>query len=229
MGKYLVLLFFSFLIFSNPISALETKNKKTHKMNRKHQIGIRLGGWINGGESPPALLTDTFNNPLMKTSIKDGSFYFEGYYAYNLLPYTFMEFSLGIVNRGSVTIYDIYGTDIGNLLIYPILLQVKLYPLLSSDSKLQPFVGFGGGLYYGRRNVQFTNNSYSFYSLNEDSKTDFNYTLSGGVDWCLNNSIAFDMQLKYMPINFSKSLVTVNDFKAVSVTVGIKYLYATKK
>jgi len=229
LGKYLTLCLFSFLIFSHSLSALETKDNKPHQGNRKHQIGVRLGGWINGGESPPALLLDTFNNPLMKTSIKDASFYFEGYYAYNLLPYTFMEFSLGIVNRGSVTLYDNISTDIGNLLIYPILLQIKLYPLLSYDAKLQPFIGFGGGLYYGRRNIQFTNNSYSYYNLNEDSKTDFNYTLSGGADWHLNNSIALDMQLKYMPIRFSNALVNVNDFKAVSVTVGIKYLYATKK
>ncbi len=151
------------------------------------------------------------------------------------MPQTFVQLSFGMVNRGSVTLYDgtLGTTDVGNLMVYPILLQLKLYPLASVPTRLQPYIGAGGGVYYGRRSIQFTNNLfyqyYPDYSLNQDTQTDFNYTLSGGVDWLFSNNWAMDLNAKYMPVNFSDPLVTIRDYKALTVAVGIKYLYSPKK
>ncbi|HKK19897.1 MAG TPA: hypothetical protein VJ983_00370 [candidate division Zixibacteria bacterium] len=207
---------------------------QTLTLANKHQFGLRLGTWINNGETPPKLVTATDGSTL-KTSVNDASFYLEGYFAYHLIPQTFLQISFGMVNRGSVTYYDgVQGTtDVGNLMVYPILLQAKLYPLASLPSRLQPYVGVGGGVYYGKRSIQFTNNLfyayYPEYSLNHDSQTDFNYTISGGVDWLLSNTIAMDLNAKYMPVNFSNPLVTIKDYKALTIAVGIKYLYTPKK
>jgi len=197
----------------------------------KHQVGIRLGGWVNQGETHPEFLYDTNSTASLETSIKSGSFYLEGYYAYRLMPGTWLEFSAGIVNRGSVTINDLDDgfTDIGNLTVYPFLLQLKFYPLAPFNARLQPYVTAGGGLYYGRRSVQITNNAFSYYGFNDDTETDFNYALGGGLDWLISNKIAIDLNVKYMPINFSNTLVTVRDYDAVTITVGVKYLYAGKK
>ncbi|TET94741.1 MAG: hypothetical protein E3J26_04050, partial [Candidatus Zixiibacteriota bacterium] len=111
--------------------------------NEKHQAGIRLGVWANNGESP----TDSVG--VFETNFKEACFYFEGYFAYRLVPAAMLELSFGIVNRGSVTFREAGATNVGNVLVYPILLQLKLYPLASLKAKLQPYLLAGGGLYYG--------------------------------------------------------------------------------
>jgi outer membrane protein W len=192
--------------------------------NEKHQAGIRLGVWANNGESP----TDFVG--ISETSFKDANFYFEGYFAYRLLPQAMLEFSLGIVNRGSVTFKEAGATNVGNVLVHPILLQLKLYPLASLKAKLQPYLLAGGGLYYGRRRVQFTTSSdVYYYGLVEQSGTDFNYVLGGGIDWPIATTIGLEVGVKYMPIEFSKKLQTIRDYDAVAFTVGVKYLYSSKK
>ena len=192
--------------------------------SEKHQAGIRLGVWANNGETP----TDSAGT--FETSFKDANFYFEGYFAYRLFSQAMLEFSLGIVNRGSVTFREAGATNVGNVLVYPVLLQLKLYPLASLKAKLQPYLLAGGGLYYGRRSVQFTTSSdVYYYDLAEQSGTDFNYVLGGGIDWPIATTIGLEAGVKYMPIEFSKGLQTIHDYDAVAFTVGVKYLYSSKK
>ena len=215
-------------VFSGIVSGAEEEKKKP-TLGRKHQVGVRLGAWINSGDTPPPLLIDTTYNAQLETSIKDASFYMEGFFAYNIFPQTYLELTFGIVNRGSVTLYEAGDTDVGNLLVYPILLHLKVYPLSSFGTRLQPYVSVGGGIYYGKRDVQITTNYYYYYyNINEDSQTDFNYALGGGFDWLLNNKLALDLNVKYMPISFSKSLVTIKDYEAMTISLGIKYLYGNK-
>jgi len=225
-----ILVFFLFLsVVAVTVVRAEEEEKKTPTLSRKHQIGVRLGAWINSGDTPPPLLIDTTYNAQLETSIKDASFYMEGFFAYNILPQTYLELTFGIVNRGSVTLYDDGDTDVGNLLVYPILLHLKLYPLSMFESRLQPYVSVGGGFYYGKRDIQITTNYYNYYyNLNEDSQTDFNYVLGGGFDWLLNDKMALDLNVKYMPINFSKALITIKDYEAITVSFGVKYLYGKK-
>lgn len=192
--------------------------------NEKHQAGIRLGVWANNGESP----TDSVG--VFETNFKEACFYFEGYFAYRLVPAAMLELSFGIVNRGSVTFMEAGATNVGNVLVHPILLQLKLYPLASLKAKLQPYFLAGGGLYYGRRSVQFTTSSdVYYYGLAEQSGTDFNYVLGGGIDWPIATTIGLEAAVKYMPIEFSKELQTVRNYDAVAFTVGVKYLYSSKK
>lgn len=191
---------------------------------QKHQAGIRLGVWANNGETP----TDSVG--VFETSFKDANFYFEGYFAYRLFSQAMLEFSLGIVNRGSVTFREAGATNVGSVLVHPILLQLKLYPLASLKAKLQPYLLAGGGLYYGRRSVQFTTSSdVYYYGLAEQSGTDFNYVLGGGIDWPIATTIGLEAGIKYMPIEFSKGLQTIRNYDAVAFTVGVKYLYSSKK
>jgi len=207
-------------------SAAGTDSPAQFPFNDQHQMGVRLGVWANQGGSVPEWLLSSDSTSTMETKINDANFYFEGYFGYRWWSQAVIEFSLGIVNRGTVTMSDATGTDVGNLMVYPLLIHMKWYPLAPLDGKFQPYLAVGGGLYYGRRSVQLTTSSYYYYdySLNEKSVTDFNYALSAGIDWPVSSSIGLEMSMRYSPIYFSNYLLTVQDYDAVMVTVGIKYL-----
>ncbi|MGH8015312.1 MAG: hypothetical protein ACREBV_03890, partial [Candidatus Zixiibacteriota bacterium] len=94
--------------------------------------------------------------------------------------------------------------------------------------RLQPYVFAGGGMYYGRRSTQVSSSGYIFTNSTE-SETDFHYSFGGGFDWPLSRSVSADLNIKYMPITFSKSFVAINDYRGIGITFGIKYLYSFKK
>jgi opacity protein-like surface antigen len=196
--------------------------------NRRHQLGARLGVWGNLGGT--ALKADTSGSSFYETDIKSASFYFEGYFGYRLSPALMLELAGGIVNRGDVTITDNGESFIGNLVVYPIQLRLKLYPLAFASTRLQPYVMGGGGIYHGRNNIQFTNSANPFVTYVGESQTDLNFVLGGGVDLPIASSIALDGSVAYMPIHFSKDLIFIRNYEAVTVTVGAKYvLPITKK
>ena len=109
-------------------SCQETDTEK-NSFNNRHQTGIRMGVWNNLGDTPRD--TFTVNESFFKTKINNANFYFEGYYAWRPLPHALLEISAGIVNRGSVTIHELLRDDVGNLMIYPILIQARFYPTAS--------------------------------------------------------------------------------------------------
>ena len=192
--------------------------------NERHQAGVRLGAWDNRGDVAPECGTVN-ETGTFETDIKSTSFYFEAFFAYRLAPWAMGEISLGTVNRGRVTIAEGGAEDFGNLVLYPMMMQLKLYPLFSTGLRLQPYLTGGGGLFYGRRTVQFTNASYYYSNWEEESGTDFNYVVGGGFDWPISNSIGVDLNFKYMPINFSKTLLTIDSYDAIAISVGVKYMF----
>lgn len=204
----------------NPANAQMQKN--IDLFNSSHQAGVRLGVWSHqGGTNQDTLFSTDHNNSVV---------YFEAYFAYRLTRPILLELSAGMVNRGTVSISSLdFGSDVGNLMFYPILLQAKLYPLASQTRQIQPYFVVGGGVFFGRRTIQFTTNNFVPTSLREDSKSDFNYVVGGGADYILTDKLSLDFSVKYMPINLSEELVGVKDYSAVAFTIGIKYLYRPKK
>ena len=101
---------------------------------------------------------------------------------------------------------------------------------MGHKSKLFPFVTAGGGVYFGRRSVQFTTDSYAstYGGFNDDSQTEFNYVIGGGIDCRISRSIALELQSKYMPIHF-RQLALVENYTALTITIGVKYLYLPSK
>ncbi|MEA3297029.1 MAG: hypothetical protein U9R56_04120, partial [candidate division Zixibacteria bacterium] len=208
------------------IAADKVGGRNENSFSKKHQLGIRLGVWHHQGDSPPEpdqLILSTDTN--FKTNLKQSAFNFEGYFAYRLLSWAMVELSVGSVNRGSVTINEGTATDVGNLILYPILAQFKIYPLGTVISGFQPFMLAGGGFYYGRRTVQFTNSSDYYPNWQEDTGADINYIIGGGIDWPMANVLSLDLTVKYMPIKFSEPLVAMQNYNAVAFSIGIKYLY----
>lgn len=209
------------------VQAADDDTVATELFLTQHQAGLRLGVWSNQGDLPPVdgqlNQTGTF-----KTNIGGSSAYVEGFFGYRLSTYLVAELSLGTVNRGSVTLVDdsTGASDIGNLMIYPILLQLRLYTPRIPNTNLHPYLMAGGGMHYGRRNVQFSNSRVYYANWQEETATNFNYIVGGGVDWPIAGSIGLDFTVKYMPINMS--LVVIDKWDALAFTIGVKYLYSPK-
>ncbi len=219
-------LVFFLIIFAFLNSSVFSIEKVKSGFNTKNQLGIRLGVWSNDGETPPRQFD--INESIIRTKINDGNFYFEGYYGHRFSPLLVGEIALGIVNRGTVTINDAYQDDIGNLMVYPILAQLKLYPLSNSNTTVKPYLVAGGGMYYARQSVQFSTSYYEPFR-NEKSEIDFNYVVGGGFDYAFSENIGFEVNAKYFPINFSNSLLRISDYSAVTITIGIKYIFEKNK
>lgn len=215
------------------VQAADDDTVATELFLTQHQAGLRLGVWSNRGDLPPATGELTSGDAAIatgsfKTNINSASAYVEAFFGYRLAPWLVGELSLGTVNRGSVTLLDdsTGASDIGNLMIYPILLQLRLYTPRIPNTSLHPYLMAGGGMHYGRRNVQFSNSRVYYANWQEETATNFNYIVGGGVDWPIAGSIGLDFTVKYMPINMS--LVVIDKWDALAFTIGVKYLYSPK-
>ncbi|MEE8577869.1 MAG: outer membrane beta-barrel protein [candidate division Zixibacteria bacterium] len=227
--RYLILIL-ALVVFIVPLSAFG-QNDARATFSQKHQIGVRLGGWSNNGDDPPLQFADTSAGGIstITPDFTDVAFYIEGFFMYRLNSMAALEFSLGFVNRGDVTgSLATGGTDIGTLNIYPILGQLKLYIPGGLSNRLYPYLSVGGGLYYGRNSIQITDQFFNARER-ESSASDFNYVLGGGADYALADQLGLDINLKYMPINFGKDLMGIRDYRALTISVGVKYLYTSKK
>ena len=138
-----------------------------------------------------------------------------------------LEIAGGIVNRGDVNISDSGLNYIGNLMVYPISVRLKLYPFGAGTHKYQPYLMGGGAIYYSRFSIQFSNDYYA--GLEGASKTKLGLLAGAGIDYPIASQVGLDLNMSYMPINFSSDLLGAKNFTAFTVTVGVKYLYSSHK
>lgn len=194
--------------------------------NRLHQAGIRIGAWTNSGDSPPKY--DSNGSSTVTTDFKGGAFYFEAYFGYRFSPYFVGELSFGLFNRGDVNLRDDVLLDqfYGNLLVYPLIARAKLYPLGKSKSNLQPYLTAGGGFYYAHHNIQFYQSNVIFTGFNTKSATSFEYTLGGGFDLPIASKIALELNGAWMPLKFSKNIISIRNYDGLAITLGVKYLFS---
>lgn len=190
-----------------------------------------MGGWANRGDNPPDSLGMDLGGYYL-TDFGSGNFYLEGFLGYRLNRTLMLEFSLGIVSRGDVTMVESDGgSSIGTMQIYPILAKLKIYPFAGSTGQFYPYLLAGGGVYYGRHDIQITAgwNAYYRATFGEDSETDFNYVLGGGIDWPVASVVALDLNAQYLPVKFSGDLIGVRDYSSLTITIGVKYLFKNMK
>jgi len=193
-----------------------------------HQAGIRLGGWVNLGQTPVKSQADA-GGASYDIDFKGGCFYTEAYVGFRFAPQFMGELSLGIFNRGEVSVTDGGDQSFGNLVVYPFVARAKVYPLGNSAWRLQPYLTGGVALYYARHNIQFFRTSALFVVFNETSATDFDLTAGGGCDLPIAQKLALDFNVAYMPLKFSKDLMTIQNYDGLSITAGIKYLFTSTK
>jgi outer membrane protein W len=231
-----LLLAVAFLLVLVPLSASaqfpKDKQPTAHDaFIERHQAGVRIGGWSNLGGTP-ADSVGVAQAAYYLTDFNEANFYLEGYFGFRFNRFLVGEFSVGIVSRGDVTLRDefIGESRIGTLLVYPILAKFKLYPVGMVANRFHPYVMAGGGLYYGRHDVQIVSTQSAFFTaFDEDSETTFNYVVGGGFDWPLASVVGLDLNVQYMPIEFSNDLIDVRDYSSFTVTVGVKYLFSPQR
>jgi opacity protein-like surface antigen len=207
----------------------ETNNQV---FSKSHQLGVRLGGWANRGSSPADSIPGEQPAEYFLTEIGDANFYLEGFFGYRFNSVLMGELSVGVVSRGDVTFVESDGgSSFGTLVVYPVLAKLKLYPFGSLSGKFHPYLFAGGGIYYGKHDIQIVSgfSSYLRQQFGETSKTTFDYLIGGGLDWPLASIVALGFQVQYMPIGFSGELVGVRDYSSLTITVGAKYLFRSKK
>lgn len=221
MFKRIVFLLFASIICTASGWSQTGETDLLDRFFKSHQLGARIGVWANMGDIPPRLLVDQSSNATQASKITNSNFYFEGYFAYRISPLIMMELSFGISNRGSVTLTKSGTTNVGNLIIYPMLVQAKFYPFSFFHSRFQPYITGGGGMYYGSRSTQISTTG--FLVRLDESGTDFYYSIGGGIDVPLANSLGLELNAKYMPINFSNSLIAIEKYDGLSITIGLKY------
>jgi opacity protein-like surface antigen len=190
-----------------------------------HQAGFRLGGWANLGDTP--VKTATSGTASYDIDFKGGAFYFEGFVGIRFSPHLMGELSLGIFNRGEVNLQDGADQFFGNLLVYPMLLRAKVYPFATSTWRLQPYLTAGGGFYYARHSIQFYQSNQLFRAFNETRATSFDFTLGGGFDLPVASKLALELNCAYLPLGFSKELITIKNYDGLTITVGMKYLFSS--
>lgn len=194
---------------------------------RSHQLGVRIGGWINRGDDPPDSL-EIAEDSYYQTDFGSANIYLEGYFGYRFNPNLMMEISLGVLSRGDVVrVEPDGGQSIGTMMIYPILAKLRFYPLGGKVAKFHPYLFGGGGFYYGRHDIQFTSGYYAYFRdlYGTDSETKFSYTFGAGLEWPVATMVGLEFQVQYMDARFSDKIIGISDYSAVTVTVGVKHIF----
>lgn len=220
----------SFLLIAMSASSLLAGDDSESGFSKSHQMGIRLGAWANKGGSPLDSVPLPDPAEYYLTDFNSANFYFEGFFGYRFNSLLMAEFSVGVVSRGDVTLSDITGDSFGTLLVYPVLAKAKVYPLGQFGGRFNPYGMIGLGVYYGKHDVQIVNSGNAFTHIFEEaSQTSIDYVVGAGFDWPLASMIGLEGQAQYMPISFSNELIDVDDYSSLTITVGVKYLFSSKK
>lgn len=188
-----------------------------------HMVGLRLGGWADQGG-------DIVNEDI-NADLTDVGFYTEIFYDHRLLPTLFMEFSLSVASRGDAVIEREGNRYIGTINVYTVLVQAKYAPFAGKLGKWSPFILAGGGVAFGKQNVDFVSGDYIDYNDYYDaqsSQVDLIGVLGGGVDIALSRHIGLNLISKYHPVKFGEELAGVRDFSGLSVSVGLTYFLYKK-
>jgi opacity protein-like surface antigen len=212
------------LLVTTPARALEIS--RPDDFHGKHFAGGRVGIYSNtSGEIPG-------EDPSFFLDFSSNSIYAEFFYAYRLARPLAAEFSIGIFSRGEAqyirlidTVNNI-GTDAVNnpVLLYPIWLSLKIYPLYKFDLPVHLFLQPGAGLIFGRHDI-VDYYSYTAYAIDTESRAKITYLLAAGFDIQVTRQIGLTAGFKYLPADFGKPLARVEDYTGWTLAFGIGYLF----
>ncbi|HUV31001.1 MAG TPA: outer membrane beta-barrel protein [Acidobacteriota bacterium] len=206
-------------------AAGESSPEPRESFNHRHQAGLRIGVWGNLGEIP--MTVDTLGSSIFNNDFNSASFYIEGFFGYRIMTQLVGELSAGIVSRGDIQLLESGTSYSGSLIVYPVLLRLRYYPLSALNPKYHPYLSVGGGIYHARHDIQYASGQYAGFAAfyEEASETSFDFVVGGGFDWPVAAAVGLEFNAQYMPIRFGSAIIGVNDWSSLTFTVGVKYLF----
>jgi len=187
---------------------------------RYSMAGLRLGFWGDMTNEKPS------QDLSVEANLPSAGFYTEIYIDYRVAKPLFVELSAGVASRGEIVILDAGNKYIGNINLYPVLLQLKYSPLSGRSRSVCPFVEAGGGFVFGRQSIDIVMPG-DYYEYNPDitgkTETDFIGAVGGGVDLALSEQLGLNIAAKYHPVKFVNSLAGIREYSGISISVGVSY------
>lgn len=204
----------------SPASALEKEAVHDRRLDADYSmVGIRLGAWSDQGGGV------VINDNDISADLPGTSFFSELFYDHRFTPAIMGEFSLGVGSRGEATIRRFDDEYIGNINLYPLLVQLKFTPLSGKMLSFHPYLTAGGGVVFGRYSPQIIRSLDPYYDqyFVEKTEADFLATVGGGIDLALAEQFGLNVSVKYYPIKFTDGLAGVKDYTGLSIAVGFAY------
>jgi hypothetical protein len=186
----------------------------------KHFAGARFGVW-----------TASENNTIYyaggdSLAVSGSSAYGEFFYAHRISRPIAIELSLGILSRGDYRYYTSSEVLLGSVILYPILLTAKIYPLFGmANARIFPYLQAGGGVIYGKQDAI---DYYYGVAFTNESETKLAYTLGAGIDWPVADQIGLCINFKYIPAEFKNDLAGVKDYSGWQLSFGVGYIFGSK-
>lgn len=192
----------------------------------KTQMGIRVGGWSHQGETPRSFVDQPDYS--LRADYPATNFYFEGFYGFRLSDPFGVEFSFGTVQRGEVTVHDrtTGNRTFGNVTLYPVRVRGFWYPAPDGLGTLRPYLSAGGSMIVGSDAVQIAN-QFGYYAPHTEITV--GWVAGGGVEFALSPSLVLELAATYQPIRFADPLVFEENFDALAITIGGKYLLGSRR
>jgi len=211
------------VLIAVPAAALEKAPADKLLAGNYSMIGLRLGLWADESNEKP-------NDTTIDADFPSTSFFTEFFYDFRLMRMVMVELSMGIASRGDAVIRKADDKYIGSINLYPLLAQLKISPLSGRSRTVCPYILGGGGVVWGRQNIDYITSADPYYNPGRvnNTETAFIGVVGGGVDFALSEQIGLNFSAKYLPISFRGSLAGVKEYTGISFAVGVAY-YLHKK
>jgi hypothetical protein len=212
------------VLMAVPVAALEKAPADKLLAGNYSMIGLRLGLWADESNEKPV------DNITIDADLPATSFFTEFFYDFRLMRMVMLELSMGIASRGDAVVREADDKYIGSINLYPLLAQLKISPLSGRSRTVCPFILGGGGVVWGRQNIDYITSADPFYNPDRVNNTEtvFIGVVGGGVDFAISEQIGLNFSAKYLPISFKGSLAGVKEYTGISFAVGVAY-YLHKK
>lgn len=188
----------------------------------KNMLGGRIGPWFAEG------LTAEVETEEVYVNTSSTAFHLEFFYTYNLTGPLYLDFNLGAVSRGDISIEYKGLTAFGTAGVYPLGIGLRLFPLAAKKNQMvHPFISAGGSLVIGTETLRHVADDYlrTYLGYTTESREALGWYAGVGVDLILGENFALTFLGKYQHAKFGKELVGVKDFSGGQILIGAAYLY----
>jgi opacity protein-like surface antigen len=185
--------------------------------------GIRIGvGHTN--QADPDVQYSNYD-----ITVDQNGFYTEAFFDWQFLNELSLDISLAALSRGEFrwTIPDV-GNFFGSINLYPIMVGLKIKPLISMLSDdYQPWIAGGASLVVGRAVVEggTVYSPYIYIGQAEKSQTSLGWWLGAGFDSFVSSTIVLTSSFRYQHMKFGEPVGGYLDHSGYQIAFGIGYIF----